>query len=112
VWRDVNLGSAIVTTMTFGIVVDDTVHLMMHFLRHRRAGNTPDVALQRTFRSVGIAVTITSAAIILGFGVLATSGFAINAHIGALTVLVVGIALLTDLFLLAPLLVRFGKATT
>ena len=112
VWRDVNLGSAIVTTMTFGIVVDDTVHLMMHFLRHRRAGNTPDVALQRTFRSVGIAVTITSAAIILGFGVLATSDFAINAHIGALTALVVGIALLTDLFLLAPLLVRFGKATT
>jgi len=109
VWRDVNLGSAIVTTMTFGIVVDDTVHLMMHFLRHRRAGRSAKQALQRTFRSVGIAVTITSAAIILGFAVLATSGFAINAHIGALTALVVGIALLTDVFLLAPLLVRFAK---
>jgi uncharacterized protein len=112
IWRDVNLGSAIVTTMTFGIVVDDTVHLMMHFLRHRRAGQSPEAALRRTFRSVGLAVIVTSAAIILGFAVLGTSGFAINAHIGALTALVVGIALITDLFLLAPLLVRLGKAWT
>jgi hypothetical protein len=101
---DVNLGSTIVTTMTFGIVVDDTTHLLMHYLRRRRAGAGAEAALRETFAGVGPAIVITSLALMVGFAIMMLSGFAVNQHVGMLTLFVIGFALLADLFLLPPVL--------
>lgn len=106
-FRDVNLGSTVVTTMTFGIVVDDTVHFLMHYLRRRRSGMAAEDAMRDTFSVVGAAIIITTLALIAGFAIMAMSGFVINQHIGALTVFVVGFALLADLLFLPALLLTF-----
>lgn len=103
---DVNLGSTVVTTMTFGIVVDDTVHFLMHYLRCRRRDMPNAAALEETFSVVGSSITLTSLALILGFAIMAASGFAINQHIGLLTAVVVLFALLSDLLFLPAVLVR------
>ncbi len=103
---DVNLGSTVVTTMTFGIVVDDTVHILMHYQRRRRAGMAQEDALRETFRTVGTALMVTSIAICSGFIVMTQSGFAINQHLGGLTAVVIVLALITDLILLPALLKR------
>lgn len=103
---DVNLGSTVVTTMTFGIVVDDTVHILMHYQRHRRSGLAPEAAMRQTFSTVGTALMVTSIAIASGFIVMTQSGFAINQHLGALTTIVIVLALLTDLILLPAVLKR------
>lgn len=103
---DVNLGSTVVTTMTFGIVVDDTVHILMHYQRHRKTGMTRSEALQLTFRTVGTALMVTSIAICSGFVVMIQSGFAINQHLGGLTALIIILALITDLILLPAILKR------
>jgi predicted RND superfamily exporter protein len=103
---DVNLGSTVVTTMTFGIVVDDTVHILMHYQRHKRAGMSQEDALRETFRTVGTALMVTSIAICSGFIVMTQSGFAINQHLGGLTAIVIVLALVTDLILLPALLKR------
>jgi len=109
--RDLNLGSTVVTTMTFGIVVDDTVHFLMHYLRERRRGMKVEAALEETFAVVGSSITLTSIALILGFGIMSASGFSINQHIGMLTATVIAFALLSDLFLLPALLRTFqGKS--
>jgi predicted RND superfamily exporter protein len=104
---DLNLGSTVVTTMTFGIVVDDTVHFLMHYLRGRRRGLHVQAALEETFAVVGSAITLTSVALIIGFVIMAASGFAINQHIGLLTSVVIFFALLSDLLLLPALLALF-----
>ena len=101
---DVNLGSTVVTTMTFGIVVDDTVHFLMHYMRCRRRGMAVQPALEDTFSVVGSAIVLTSVALIIGFVIMAASGFAINQHIGLLTSVVIFFALLSDLLLLPALL--------
>lgn len=101
---DVNLGSTVVTTMTFGIVVDDTVHFLMHYLRCRRRGMEVQPALEDTFSVVGSAICLTSVALVTGFVIMAASGFAINQHIGLLTSVVIIFALLSDLLLLPALL--------
>jgi uncharacterized protein len=101
---DVNLGSTVVTTMTFGIVVDDTIHFLMHYLRCRRKNIGVTEALEDTFVVVGSAIVLTSLALILGFAIMSASGFAINQHIGILTSVVILFALLSDLFLLPALL--------
>lgn len=106
---DVNLGSTVVTTMTFGIVVDDTVHFLMHYLRRRRGGMDAEAAMRDTFSVVGAAIVITSLALMAGFAVMTLSGFVINQHIGALTVFVVGFALLADLLFLPALLRAFKE---
>ncbi|MDA0963074.1 MAG: MMPL family transporter [Proteobacteria bacterium] len=108
-FRDVNLGSTVVTTMTFGIVVDDSVHFLMHYLRRRREGLAPQAALERTFASVGAAILITSIALIAGFAIMATSGFTINQHMGALTAIVIVFALLADLLLLPSVIRLFER---
>lgn len=100
---DVNLGSTVVTTMTFGIVVDDTVHFLMNYMRSRKRLSARD-ALQETYSVVGAAIIITSLALIAGFLVMATSGFAVNTHIGALTAIVIGFALAADLLFLPSIL--------
>ncbi len=103
---DVNLGSTVVTTMTFGIVVDDTVHILMRYQRHRKTGMTRDEALELTFRTVGTALMVTSIAICSGFFIMTLSGFAINQHLGGLTACIIVLALMTDLILLPALLKR------
>ena len=108
---DLNLGSTVVTTMTFGIVVDDTVHFLMHYLRERRRGLKIEAALEETFAVVGSSITLTSIALILGFGIMSVSGFSINQHIGMLTVAVIFFALLSDLLLLPALLKTFQGKT-
>lgn len=105
VFRDVNLGSTVVTVMTFGIVVDDTVHMMMTYIRQRRIGHDPREAVRRMLANVGTAITLTSVTLVTGFSIIAMSSFAINAHLGALTALVVAMAFLADLILLPVLLV-------
>ena len=101
---DVNLGSTVVTTMTFGIVVDDTVHFLMHFLKGRRAGLTTPKALEDTFAVVGSSISLTSVAMVVGFGIMFLSGYSLNQHIGLLTAIVVAFALLSDLLLLPAIL--------
>ena len=103
---EVNLGSTVVTTMTFGIVVDDTVHILMHYQRARRSGDDRETALRDTFRKVGTALMVTSIAIMSGFVIMTQSGFAINKHVGGLTAIVIMVALITDLVLLPAVLKR------
>ena len=110
---EVGLSVAIVVAVTLGIVVDDTVHFLSKYLRARRErGLSPEQAIEETFQTVGVALWITSAALIAGFGVLYLSGFKVNAEMGVLSAVTIAIALFTDYFLLPPILLSLdrGKA--
>lgn len=109
---EVSFAATTVAALTFGIVVDDTVHFLLKYRRARREGLPPDAAVVRTMRRVGLALVVTSIAIGAGFATFATSGFLVNQHFGALSALTLGAALLADLLLLPPLLLladREGK---
>jgi predicted RND superfamily exporter protein len=62
-----------------------------------------------TVERVGIAVVLTSVALILGFSMLATSGFAISGQMGLLSAIIIFVALVADLSLLPALLVALDK---
>ena len=107
---NVNLASSVVTAMTLGIVVDDTVHVLMKYLRARRLeGLAPPAAIRKVFHNVGFAIVLTSVALIAGFLVLASSDFAINQHVGLLCAITIMAALFADLVLLPPLLLIVDK---
>jgi predicted RND superfamily exporter protein len=107
---EVGLALAIVTGMTLGIVVDDTVHLMSKYLRARREqGLDTFDSVQYAFNTVGRALVITSLVLVAGFLVLALSSFKLNSGMGLLTAIIIAFALLADFFLLPPLLMKLEE---
>jgi predicted RND superfamily exporter protein len=106
VYGEVNLAVSVVGAITLGIIVDDTVHLLMKYRRARRERPNDDrkTILHDSFSEVGLALIQTSVALVLGFVVLAQSGFAISAHMGALSAIVIMMALFADLLFLPALI--------
>ncbi|MEE9492525.1 MAG: MMPL family transporter [Gammaproteobacteria bacterium] len=107
---EVGLALSIVVSMTLGIVVDDTIHFMSKYLRARRElGLNSEEAIRQAFSSVGVALMITSIVLILGFLVLSLSSFRLNAGMGLLTAITIGLALLADFLFLPPLLLKISR---
>ena len=105
----VGLAAATVTTTSLGIIVDDTVHFLAKYLRGRREKgfSRPD-AIRYAYRMVGIAIIATTVVLSVGFAILATSTFLINAQMGLLTSITIVIALIFD-FTLLPALLLIGR---
>ena len=107
---NVGVAASVVTAVTFGVVVDDTIHFLSKYLRARRErGLDPQEAVRFAFRSVGHALWTTTAVLTAGFIVLSTSGFEVNWNLGLLTAITIIIALAADFFFLPPLLMRLDR---
>jgi predicted RND superfamily exporter protein len=105
----VGLGLSVVTGMTLGIIVDDTVHFLSKYLRARREkGLNAEDAVRYAFNSVGIALVVTSFVLVAGFMIMAQSHFYLNSSMGLLTSAVILLALFIDLTLLPSLLIQFS----
>jgi hypothetical protein len=74
---------SMVLGITMGIVVDDTVHFLSKYLRARRdRGLSAEDAVRYAFRSVGVALWITTLVLVAGFLLLSTSDFKPNGDTG------------------------------
>ncbi|WP_281282212.1 efflux RND transporter permease subunit [Aliikangiella marina] len=104
---EVGLGLSVVMGVTLGIIVDDTVHFLSKYIRARREkGLSSEDAVRYSFASVGKALSVTTAVLVAGFGVMATSSFKVNADMGLLTAITILIALIIDFLFLPPLLMK------
>ncbi len=104
---EVGLSLSVVTGMTLGIVVDDTVHFLSKYLRARREqGLAAEDAVRLAFSQVGMALLITTLVLIAGFSTLALSAFYLNASMGLLTAIILALALLADFLFLPALLIK------
>lgn len=106
----VGLALSVVVVMTYGIVVDDTIHSMTKYNHARRKlGMTPEAAVRYVFSTVGTAALAMTAILAAGFLVLAFSAFELNSSLGIMTALTILLALAADFFLLPPLLLKFDR---
>ena len=110
---EVGLSLSIVAGMTFGIVIDDTVHFLSKYLRARRENDleAPE-AVRYAFRTVGRALVITTIVLVIGFSVLATSSFEMNSGMGLMTASIITIALIVVFLMLPPLLMKIEEKST
>ena len=107
---EIGLSLSVVSTMTLGIVVDDTVHFLSKYLRARREKHlSPEDAVRYAFATVGRALLITSVVLVAGFLILATSAFQLNSGMGLLTAIVIILALFADFLFLPPLLIKIEE---
>jgi len=107
---NIGLGLSVVTGITLGIVVDDTIHFMSKYQRARvEKGLDKKQAVEYAFSTVGTALWITSAVLVSGFVILGFSHFTMNAEMGIMTAMTIAIALFLDLLFLPPLLISLDK---
>jgi predicted RND superfamily exporter protein len=108
----VGLGLSVVMGMTLGIVVDDTVHFLSKYLRARREMKlSSEDAVRYAFNTVGVALIATTIVLCVGFFVLSLSTFKLNADMGLMSAITIGVALLIDFLFLPALLLKLEKVT-
>lgn len=109
---EIGLSLSVVTSMSLGIVVDDTVHFLSKYLRARREkGLNPEDAVRYAFKTVGRALLITSIVLVAGFLILSTSSFELNSGMGLLTAIVIAFALFADFLFLPAILMKIEGKT-
>jgi predicted RND superfamily exporter protein len=106
----VDLGVAVVFSLTLGIVVDDTVHFFSKYMRAReQLDKTSEDAVRYAFHTVAKPLVITTVVLVVGFSVLMMSNFTVNAKMGTMISATISIALIFDFLLLPALLMKFDK---
>jgi len=106
----IGLALSVVTGMTLGIVVDDTVHFLSKYLRARREkGLDAADAVRYAFNTVGLALVVTSIVLVAGFTVLTFSAFALNSNMAFMTAVTIVFAIVADFLLLPPLLMALDS---
>ena len=77
-----NLGTALIASLTVSIGIDDAIHFIEFFKRETKVAEHG--SLRRTFLACGKAICITALSVGAGFGVLGFSQFKIIAELGIL----------------------------
>jgi len=103
IWLD--MATAMIASIAVGVAVDDTIHVFEGFRRRLQAGVSPVLALVRTYRTAGRAVTTTTVILCVQFLVLLSSSFVPTGNFGLLTAIGLLTAWLFDLLLLPALLI-------
>lgn len=97
--------TSIIFGISYGIVVDDTIHFLSRFKIERMHGVSVETAIHNTMLETGRALFITTAILIAGFSVLMLSSLHATFNVGMLLVITLFTALIADVYLL-PLLIR------
>jgi uncharacterized protein len=104
----VGMSSSVVAAMTLGILVDDTVHFLSKYQYARTAKQlSPEQSIYYAFATVGNALWVTSAVLIMGFALFTLSSFKINFEMGLLTSIIFAIGLLTEFLMMPPILLFY-----
>ena len=103
---DLNLSTAIIFSVAFGIAVDDSIHFLSRFVLETRKGRSSLYAIKRSVLSTGKSIVLTSLILLAGFCIFLQSGFSAAYHIGFFVCTTLVVALIADLVLLPTLLYR------
>ncbi|RMF95764.1 MAG: hypothetical protein D6741_11380 [Planctomycetota bacterium] len=99
----INMGTAMIAAVSMGLSIDSSIHYL-YWYRTRRRRCSWLQALAESHRTVGPAMIVSTAALVLGFSVLLSSPFVPTIYFGALVGLTMIGGLLGNLFGL-PLLI-------
>lgn len=100
----IDIAAAGTLSISLGIVVDDTIHILKRYTGYRNAGYSPQASLHQSLEHVGSALVLTTVILTLGMLILTLSIFGPNRTTAQLMAAIIFIALLFDLVMLPHLL--------
>lgn len=107
--KPVSVATAMIGCTMLGLIVDNTLHLLHHY-RDARASLSQAAAVQRALNHCGRAMTMSSAALMLGFMVAATSHLETTVEFALLATVTIAVAWLASAVLLPTLLLPSSHA--
>jgi predicted RND superfamily exporter protein len=99
-----NLGTAMVASLTIGIGIDYTIHFIEAYKREYRAAEGRGDFLRQAFATSGKAILVNAVAVGLGFAVLSLSRFTMLGELGILIALTMATSALVSLTVVPVLL--------
>ncbi len=96
-------------SISIGLVVDDSVHVLSKYIAARREGSSPEAAVRYSLDKAGSAITITTAALAMGTFILVFSNTYYYQNVALMLTPIIVVALLLDLLFLPPLLVKLDN---
>ena len=103
----IDLGSSVVTAMAFGIIIDDSTHLVIRIRQLQRSGYDPLTAVVQALGDLSAPIVITSLTLSIGFCALFFAEL-VPFHDFAMTMLIaLSSALISDLIILPSLVRKF-----
>jgi predicted RND superfamily exporter protein len=108
----IGMSLTFVTSMTLGIIVDDTIHFLVKYLDIKSTSHTTtQQAVLETLEIVGPSLMNTSVILMAGFGILMLSPFSLNSSMGLMSAITIAFALLFDLLFLPCLILLVDKGS-
>jgi predicted RND superfamily exporter protein len=80
----INMGAAMIASVSMGLSVDSSMHYLTDFLNQRRAGRSVHQAIAAAHQNVGRAMVFSTLALVIGFSALCLSHFVPTIYFGAL----------------------------
>lgn len=99
-----NLGAAMIAAVSMGLSVDSSIHYLTRYQEELRRGLTNSQAIDNAQSEIGLAIVLSTLALVIGFGALATSEFLPTVVFGISAALSMIGGLLGNLILLPSLL--------
>lgn len=102
-------GTALISAVALGIVVDDTIHFLIEYQRQRALGVGVRDAVETVMYQKGLGIVSSSVIVCIGFGILVLSRFMPVVHFGLLCAIIMVTAIIADMLLLpAAILLKGG----
>ena len=95
-----DIGTAMIASVTLGIAIDDTIHIVTGIKKRVELGHTIEESIKETLRSSGRAVIVTTLILSSQFLILVLSDFTPLKYFGLLTFIGLFSALVLDLMLM------------
>ncbi len=105
-WK-LNLGAALIAAVSIGLSVDSSLHYLLQLRHELDEGRTVTEGLERCQREVGMAMLVSTFALMLGFSWLMTSDFLPTVVFGATSVLTMFGGLIGNLWLMPTMIGYF-----
>ena len=106
---EIGMALTFVTSMTLGIIVDDTIHFLVKYIDIKKGEATIKDSIIKTLKVVGPSLLNTSIVLVAGFSVLMLSPFALNSRMGLMSAITITFALIFDLLFLPCLILLIDK---
>ncbi len=96
---ELDIATASIACIGLSYCVDDSIHFALGYQRHRRGGANHEESMVKTFAHTGHAIVLSSFMLMLGFACMLFSPLKTVYLFGLLSCIMVGLALVSQLFL-------------
>ena len=104
---DLNMPTAMLSSIMIGVGVDYTIHFLWRFRQERREGQPYEQAIQRTLTTSGRGIIINALSVVVGFAVMFLSSFLPVRTFGFLVVVSISACLVGAMVLMPALVLVF-----